>query len=322
MHILAADIGGTKTLLQLASLDADGNVRPLRQQRFESGSHETFDALLGEFLRPATDLISAACFAVAGPVIDGEAQLTNLHWGLKEPELSEFLGCRARLVNDFHAVAAVVTDLGGEDVVTIHSAVRDREAPVAIIGAGTGLGEAFLIAAGGRSRQVVATEGGHTDFAPIGQIQRDLLAELSDRFGHVSYERILSGDGIVDVHRFFAARAKAAADCANAAEVFDRARSGDDVAARAVELFIDVYGAEAGNLALKTLARGGVFIAGGIAAKHADLFTDGRFMRAFTAKGRFEPLMKTIPVSLVTAEDVGVRGATALAADMVLGASA
>lgn len=325
MRILAGDIGGTKTLLQ--AIDVDGAQRMVvAELRYESSLFPTFEAVLREFFAAAPGPVDSACLGVAGPVIGRQARITNLTWVIDADRLQrEFPVARAALVNDFHAVAAGVPHLTQSDVVVINKGIRNVTAPIAILGAGTGLGEAIVVPAGKRWI-VIPTEGGHTDFGPVTAQQRDLLAALELRYGHVSYERLLSGLGLVNIFTFLRDRkfgGRGASDDLMSddlnlpAMIAADADRGDPLARETFELFIDIYGAEAGNLALKTLSRGGVYIAGGIAAKHVARFLDGRFMASFTAKGRFEPLMREIPVDLIANAKVGLIGAAAVAGELL-----
>jgi glucokinase len=290
--ILAGDIGGTKTLLR--SVGDDGQT--VAEQRYESGEWQTFDALLADFLARLDEKPRASCFAVAGPVWGNRAEVTNLQWVMDGAKLN------ATLINDFQAVALGVTELDDDDLISIHPGQRDRNQPIAVLGAGTGLGEALII-----NGRAVNTEGGHQDFAPQDEEQTRLFLQLHERYGHVSWERVVSGMGLVNIFTFLGGH-----DC-DPAEISGLAERGDTRARRTFEIFVDAYGAEAGNMALRVLARGGVFLAGGIAAKNIPWFTDGRFVEAFLRKGRFRELMETIPVDLITREDVGLLGAIAAA---------
>jgi glucokinase len=300
MRIVAGDVGGTKTLLRLT-----GGEQPL-ERRYDSTSYSTFEAMLGEFLAESGP-VDAACFALAGPVLDGRATVTNLGWTIDAGTLPI---PRVSLINDFTAIALGVPLLGDDDLLSLHAGQRDRSAPIAILGAGTGLGQALVVPAGG-TFHALPTEGGHQDFAPQDEEQARLFLELHARYGHVSWERLLSGPGLVNIFTFLGGEEL------DPAEIAERADAGDAKAARAIAIFVDIYGAEAGNMALRVLARGGVFLAGGIAAKNVARFTDGRFVEAFLRKGRFRTLMTTIPVDLITNEQVGLIGAAEAARRLV-----
>jgi glucokinase len=296
MRLIAGDVGGTKTLLRC--VDENGSV--VGEARFDSAHYATFDDLLRAFESGPVD---AACFAVAGPVFHGRAEVTNLGWTMEEDALSRaFAIPQVSLINDFHAVALGVPFLGSDDLVPLQRAPRAARAPIGILGAGTGLGEAILVRG-----EVIPTEGGHQDFAPQDEEQTRLFLELHRRYGHVSWERVLSGMGLTNIHTFLGGEALPPAAIA------ERADAGDLRARHAFEIFVDIYGAEAGNMALRVLARGGVFLAGGIAAKNRDRFTDGRFLEAFVRKGRFREVMETMPVDLIVNEQVGLLGALARA---------
>jgi glucokinase len=288
--IVAGDIGGTKTLLR--ALDGGHTIH---SERYESGAWFSFDELLADFRRGVRGTIDAACFAVAGPVWGGRAEVTNLHWTI---DAEAFDIPRVSLINDFHAVALGVPLLGEEDLISLHAGERDRSQPMAILGAGTGLGEAFII-----DGNVVTTEGGHGDFAPQDEEQARLFEHLHRHYGHVSWERVVSGMGLVNIFTFLGGEEL------DGAEIAQRADAGDERARRAFAMFVDAYGAEAGNMGLRVLARGGVFLAGGIAAKNVPWFTDGKFVEAFLRKGRFRALMETIPADLIVNEEVGLIGA-------------
>lgn len=288
--IVAGDIGGTKTLLR--ALDGE---RIIHEQRYESAAWSSFSDLVADFRRGVPGTIDAACFAVAGPVWENRAEITNLSWSI---DANSFAIPRVALINDFHAVALGVPLLGEGDLISLQAGERDRSQPMAILGAGTGLGEAFVI-----HGRVVATEGGHGDFAPQDAEQARLFEHLHQRYGHVSWERVVSGMGLVNIFTFLGGEE------IDGAEIAQRAEEGDERARRTVAMFVDAYGAEAGNMGLRVLARGGVFLAGGIAAKNVPWFTDGKFVEAFVRKGRFRPLMESIPADLIVNEEVGLLGA-------------
>lgn len=303
MSVIAGDIGGTKTLLRC--VDSSGAVAI--ERRFDSGHYGTFSGLLGEFLPLCSGPIDAACFAVAGPVMASRAEVTNLKWVMVAKDLErDFRIPRVDLINDFFAVALGVPLLGSSDLASLQEGKRDRTAPIAILGAGTGLGEAIVT----RHRQewvVIPSEGGHADFAPQDEEQMRLLAALQRKYGHVSWERLISGMGLTNIYEFLTGRSE------DPAKIAGLASRGEGMALHAFHVFVDIYGAEAGNAALRVLARGGVFLAGGIAAKNQPFFSDGRFMKAFLRKGRFTELLRDMPVDLIVNEHVGLIGAAAMA---------
>jgi len=320
--ILAADIGGTKTLFQLSS----GQGEVILEKEYISQQFASFDLVLAEFLgqdQVQKHQVTSACFAVAGPVSGRDANVTNLPWTLNADALeSQFELDHVHLCNDFEAVGYGISCLNADDLFTLQEGEEDKLAPRAIIGAGTGLGQALLLPDGNRWK-VVATEGGHTDFAPIDRLQTLLLEHLIERFGHVSYERVVSGVGLVTIYEFLRAyqqcdeneglRQAMINDDAGAAISQFAVEHNDPLAAQALDMFIQIYGAQAGNLALTVSPRAGVYLAGGIAAKNLEQFKNGLFIQAFNAKGRMQPLMERIPVRIVLQPKVGLLGARLLA---------
>jgi glucokinase len=324
MRVLAADVGGTKTLLSLHDVDDDGFARELRSERYPSRDFADFADIARRFLGDDLASVTHAGIGVAGPVErDAEgretARTTNLPWHLDARALEASLGLeRVRLVNDFHAVALGIPRLAPEDVTILQEGHVDPEGPIAILGAGTGLGQAIVVPVAGRFR-VIASEGGHCDFAPRNDTEIGLLRFLLERHRRVSVERVVSGPGLCNVYAFVVGTGlaperpdtRARLDAGEGAAVIgERALAGDDAACmRAVELFLDVYGAEAGNLALKVLPKGGLYVAGGVAPRLLPKLREGRFLEAFRTKGRMSPLLEATRVSVVTNTRVGLFGA-------------
>jgi glucokinase len=320
-RIIAGDVGGTKTLLSFVQFEGSSR-RVLLERRYESAYYPTFESLLHEFFAAGVSDVDAACLAVAGPVTDGEARVTNLPWAISAGDVErKFDIPRVVLVNDFYAVASAIPRLRPEDLFVLNPGDPDPAAPVAILGAGTGLGEAFAHPADGGWR-VIPSEGGHADFAPNSPLERDLLARLAARYGHVSWERLLSGEGLVNIYSFLldgkgeSGGETPLGDVDEAgipARISELAAAGDALALETFEVFVRIYAAEAGNLALKVLARGGVYLAGGIAARNLARFDRELFVESFTAKGRFAGLLRTIPAYVITNTAVGLFGAEAIA---------
>ncbi len=320
--LLAGDLGGTKALFSLI----DGRGQRLEQKRYESTLFSGFDALLAHFLKDI-DLVdqtfASACFAVAGPVQHGHAHITNLPWQIDAAALSsQFAIDRLRLVNDFAALAQCIPTLVDDELLCLQAAPVHAIEPKLVIGAGTGLGQAILLA-DGDSWRGLSTEAGHMDFAPNDPLQDRLLSWLRDRFDHVSVERVLSGSGLVTLYEFLReylpyqedpalCLAMSEGDPAAAIARFARQEQ-PSLARKTMDLFVRLFGAQAGNAALACLPRGGVYIAGGIAAKNADAFVGSHFIDAFSAKGRMCELMQQFPVNLVLVQDCGLRGAEQLA---------
>jgi len=306
--ILAGDIGGTKTVLSIMTRDTNGSLTCLREQTFSSQQFPKFDDILAAFL-PVDVTIKSACFGVAGPVVNQRCQTTNLPWLLDAEELKIKLNtAKVKLLNDLEAMALGMLYLPEHDLIELNPGAETQAGNVAVIAAGTGLGEAILYWDGSKHHPM-ATEGGHSDFAAKNAQQDLLLAYLRKIFpDHVSCERILSGIGFSHLYDFLCEQGFAPS-CPEVPELqsgIDRnaviSRLGiageDPLCVEAVRLFVEIYGAETGNLALKSLARGGIFIGGGIGAKILPAMLDGNFMRAFKAKGRFLPLLDKIPVKL------------------------
>ena len=332
MQVLAGDIGGTKTLLAICEVRESGRaaaplIDVLVSQRYESRKYPGLGAICQAFAAEVKQpMPRQAGFGVAGPVANGRSHTTNLPWILDESDLAKTLGIDSvRLANDFHTLALGIGAVKPKDLATLNEGVLLPEGPWAVIGAGTGLGEAIAIHSPDGSRQVLATEGGHTTFAPRTELEMGVLRFLSARYDHVSWERILSGDGLVNLAEALASITglTVPAGLAEAllhdrlqapAQVTNKALAGDPLCRQAVELFCKLYGAEAGNFALKTLATGGVYVAGGIAPRILTFLSDGRFREAFFDKGRMRVLLEQMPVRVVLDTNAGLLGAAVLAA--------
>jgi len=321
--ILATDIGGTKTLFQLSTEDGD----VVLEKSYESQGFADFDSVLAAFLNePSVNnyQINSACFAVAGPVSGRQAQVTNLPWQLDADDLAaKFAINHIVLCNDFEAVAHGINCLDDNDIICLQKGGEINDAPRAVIGAGTGLGQALMLPANDGIWQVVATEGGHTDFGPRDQLQISLLEHLMIKLDHISYERLVSGPGIVEIYQFLMIHedddeneqlrlAMEEGDPAAAISHFAAIKQ-DVLAVKTMDLFSKIYAAQAANFALAVLPYSGLYIAGGIASKNVKLFQQQAFLQSFLDKGKMSSLLTKIPIMLILEAKVGLLGARLLA---------
>jgi glucokinase len=324
--VLAGDVGGTKTALALFDKTARGPVL-VREDTLSSRGFATLEAAIERFLaagpRPK---IEGVCLGVAGPVVDGRCVATNLPWVIDERALASAIPApRVKLLNDLEVAAHGVLSLPEAELRTLQPGTP-RHGHMVLIAAGTGLGEALIVQDGDR-RIVIASEGGHGDFAPRDDVEEDLLRFLRKEFGRVSLERILSGPGLFNVYRFlrdtgWARESAQAAERMRAGDpsaiVSEMALAGSDpLCAKALDIFVSVYGAEAGNLALKAMAVGGVFVGGGIAPRILPRLTTGAFVAAFRDKGRLGTLMEAIPVCVALNPRAPLLGAAQVATALV-----
>jgi glucokinase len=320
--ILAGDIGGTNARLACFQ-PQNGHLRLISERVFPSREYTELGEIVSKFLEGSSNRPDVACFGIAGPVQNGRVETSNLPWVIEQSRLAKQIQLPATLlINDLEASAWGIGGLGLQDLVPLNQ-VKASVGNQAVIAPGTGLGEAGLFW-NGSQHQVFACEGGHTDFGPQGDLQIELLRFLANRYEHVSYERVLSGPGLVNVYEFLREEknveeptgfATQLAGDNPAAAISHAALSGTNrLAEQALDLWIAVYGAEAGNLALKTMATGGVFLAGGISPKILSKLTGPLFMDAFHGKGRLRPLLEGIPVHVITNDKAGLLGAARCAA--------
>jgi glucokinase len=315
--ILAGDIGGTKTLLAIF----DGEIC-VAKHRFESANHATFHNLLADFLALIpTVKIDTVCLGVAGAIVSGDCEATNLPWKLTCHEIAKQLNAeKVTLLNDLEAAAWGILSLPENDFIALNPNAKTQVGNCAVLAAGTGLGEAIIFY-DGKNHHVIANEGGHCDFAPTDAQQIALLSFMQARYpNHVSYERLVSGVGIVAIYDFL----KQSGDYAISNELEAQLQTTDDSAAiisaaamaksdelcvATLQLFAKIYGSEAGNLALKCLPYGGVYLAGGIAAKCLPALQQGAFLEGFLSKGRFQNTLEKIAVNVCMQPEVGLLGA-------------
>ncbi len=312
MTILAGDIGGTNTRLALFY-----NDEILIEQKFLSQKYKSLEEIIQEFLVDKKAKIVRAAFGVAGPVLEGRCHATNLPWVIESSHLASHLGLPSVfLLNDLEAKAYGISVLKESELFMLQSGKTDQKGNRSLIAAGTGLGEAGLFW-DGMVHHPFASEGGHTDFAPRDDLEVELLGYLIKKFSHVSYERIVSGPGIYLLYRFLVEKGKEKESEVirkelekgdPPKEIAKWAREGDPVCLRALQWFFSLYGAEAGNMALKFLSLGGVYIGGGIAPHWAREMREGPFLSSFLSKGRFRPLLESIPVFVILNDNASLLG--------------
>ena len=322
--VLAGDVGGTKTLLGVFQ-DMEGRPRKLTAFSYPTTAFTAFTEILAAFLRDADppSAPDAVAIGVAGPVVGNRANLTNVNWGVDGDAIASMVGNRpTRLLNDLEAMATAVEALEPEDVVVLQEGVARHDGHAVVIAAGTGLGEAYLHRVDGRLRPL-PSEGGHADFAPRTDRELQLLQMLRAEYGRAEVEHVLSGPGLLNLHRFTHAGERCPAIAGLDAEQQAPAISEAALAGRcascveALAIFVSVYGAEAGNLALRGVATSGVYIGGGIAPKILPALGDGRFLEAFRAKGTMSDLVAQMPVKVILNEEAGLIGAAVHALSLV-----
>lgn len=345
--ILAGDIGGTKTLLRLAEQNSHG-FKTLYERRFASNNYASFSDVIREFMAIAQQhftqnnldipQLASACFGIAGPVRDRQSQLTNLGWTLDADILAQELGLSSEinavsLINDFVAVGYGILGLESEDLYTLQVGVAKARSPIVVIGAGTGLGEAYLGWNGDRY-EVYPTEGGHTDFAPRNELEIELLKYLQKRHERVSVERVASGTGIIAIYQFLRDHLSLpeSADIATKVKLWESGNQdpeaaaaiaqvaianygsqeialSDRLAVQTMNMFVEAYASEIGNFALKLIPNGGLYIAGGIAPKILPLLQDQQFLAIIKNKGRVSSVLEDLPIHIVLNPEVGLIGA-------------
>lgn len=319
MIVLAGDIGGTNARLALVELDRVA-AHIVREVKYPSHDFDSLAPLVRRFLGEGGPAPTRACYGVAGPVIDQRCKTSNLPWIVDAGALALDTGIATLLINDFHAVGYGVRRLGAQDFVTLQTGVADSTGPIALIGAGTGLGQGFLFWDGERYR-VHGSEGGHVAFAARDALEWGLVEFLNAEFERTSCERVLSGSGIAHLYRYLAASAPEAEGVHEemeredpAAVVTRHALAGTDpLCVKALDMFVTIYGRQAGHLAITVMATGGVFVAGGIAPRIVAKLTDGAFMAAFRDQGRLTRVAERVPVHVVLHPSVGLLGAASAA---------
>jgi len=314
--LLAGDIGGTKTNLALYA--PGGELVAQAQATFKSAHYASLEAVVEEFLATTAATVDKAIFGVAGPVVDGESTITNLPWVIREAALQQAFGLReVKLLNDLEATAYGVPQLSPSDLFQLNDAPPENGTKV-VVAPGTGLGEAVLFFQDGH-HHVIPSEGGHAGFAPTNLLEIRLLRHLMGKYGHVSFERVCSGPGIPNIYAFlkkqrFAQESpemkKALKKAADPTPVIvQNAMDGEcELSIATLNTFVSILGAEAGNLALKVMATGGVYLGGGIPPKILNKLKDGTFMASFVNKGRFADMLAQIPVYVILNDKTALFG--------------
>lgn len=327
--ILAGDIGGTKTNLALFKIK-EGNFENIYQHQFVSKKYESFDDILIEFEELVPDLkVDAVCIGVAGAIVEQKCKTTNLPWDIDAKSLKKYFKTEAvRLLNDLEATAYGMLYLKEEEFLDLNPGAKNIKGNIAVIAAGTGLGEAILYF-DGELFTPIGTEGGHSDFAPVSALQDELLLWLREKYPkHVSYERVVSGMGLNDIYEFLLEKGPNE-ECEEmeylTVEMDKNAMISkcaielkDPLCKETLKLFAEIYAAEAGNLALKSMALGGVYIGGGIAPKILPFIKKEYFFDSFVGKGRFEELLRTIPLKVSLNQETALLGAGRFALDKLL----
>jgi glucokinase len=322
LRVLSGDIGGTKTRLAIIVVTGT-QLKTEREQSYPSHEYQTFDEILLDFLSDA-DIPLRAAFGIAGPVQGRVSQTTNLPWRIDADVMQQQYGFKyCHLLNDLEATAGGLPTLGIDDLLSLHAGEPIVSGNQAVIAAGTGLGEAGLFW-DGQYHHPYATEGGHASFCPGNDLEIALLRYMLQRHAHVSWERIVSGMGLLDLHQFLCLHRKAAVpnwlkdlmqQGDTAAAISKAAMDGrDEICVETLDCFVRLYGAEAGNLALKVMSRGGLYIGGGIAPKILPLLQTGTFLEAFFNKGPMRPLLESMPVKVILNDRTALYGSALNAA--------
>lgn len=317
-YMLAGDIGGTKTILGLYRAGSSPR-KPLKQTRYTSQNYASLGGIISEFLSDCARPLYRASFGVAGPVLNEHAHITNLPWVIEERELESQIKAPVYLLNDLTATAYAIPHLESEDFAILNPGKRSSHQTLGVVAPGTGLGEAFLVWTG-RRYHPLGSEGGHVDFAPSDSLQMELLEYLQEIYGHVSYERVCSGSGLPNIYAFLKDSGKyhepawLKTTISQAADptpvIVNAAIDGKAKICKAVlDLFASILGNEAGNFALKILATGGMYLAGGIPPRILPWLQKSEFMKAFSQKGRFTEMLQAVPVQVILNSETALIGA-------------
>lgn len=325
MKIIIGDIGGTKTLLSLLELNNNESYEILKQAKYSSLNYDNFQTMVKDFLEE--DSAEEGCFAIAGPVINNSCDLTNLNWYLEADTLANELGIKKiTLLNDFAAVSYGILTLKNNEIYTLQEGENNNNSTIAVVGAGTGLGQSFLVNQD-RKYKVISTEGGHTDFSAKNELEWQLVNYLKkkNKWERISVERIVSGQGIISIYQFLR-DINFAEESSEISEKIQQWESGNNsidvgeiiglsamkkdniLTTKTMSIFIENYASEVGNFALKILPYSGIYIAGGIATKITSLLEENNFIDIFLAKGRMKKLLEKMPLYIVQNPEVGLKG--------------
>ncbi len=306
--LLAGDVGGTKT--QLALYKFAGPLRAQKLKTYPTKAFRGLGSLIKTYLRDTGAQVEAACLAIAGPVLRGQVHMVNVGWKLSERRLAQALGLpQVKFLNDLEAMAFAVPHLAPKYLFTLKPGKRDPKGNIGVIAAGTGLGQALLIRRGVSIPVPVPTESGHAELPVTDATEWALYQWLKARFSHVSIERALSGPGLENIYAFLLEQSQGQGPRLSAPEISQAAQEGQALAQKALEMFVRFYGREAGNLALRSLATGGIFLGGGIAPKILSFLEKGPFVEAFLDKGRLSDFVQEVPVYVILHQSPVLLGA-------------
>lgn len=324
MKILAGDVGGTKIRLGIYDISGDSFIRE-KVERFESARYASLADAVHEFLNDQSFTPAAACFGIPGPVINGTVKVTNLPWTLSEADLSKSLGiAKVKLINDLVATAAAIPHLTDADVITLHPGPPlGSDGVAAVIAPGTGLGQAIICMQKGKA-QLLASEGGHSNFAPSTSVECDLFRYLADRFEHISVEHVLCGPGLVNIYNFFKDSGLAEEPAELREEMQSQSQSAVitryaqeqkfDICIKTLDTFVHILGAHCSNLMISVLAYGGIYLGGGVPPKILDKLKDGSIIEAYLAKGKMRAQVEKTALRVIRDDHAALTGAAFTAA--------
>lgn len=323
--ILAGDIGATKTVLGLFPAAINTVGKPLHLARYLGREYDSLEAVIEQYLSKTDITPSSACFGVAGPIVDQRAQVTNLPWHISAASISaEFNIGKVQLINDLESIAEAVPNLESEDIFTLNPGVSKPHSTIAVVAPGTGLGTAFLVWTGS-GYKALASEGGHTSFAPRNKVEIELLEYLKPRYPHVSFERICSGSHLPNLYEFLRDTGRYEAPAwlqTELEEAVDQTpvivqtglENKAEICVACLDMFVQILGSAISNMAITILPRGGIYLGGGIPPRILDRLRQSDFLEAVAHKGRFTELSKTFPIHVILTPNAPLYGAASVAA--------